>query len=75
MRAMALTSEKGRLKAVRRPEPAPGAGEVLLRVRACGVCRTDLHLVDGDLPAGRALLVPVTRSSASWPPLVLRSAI
>lgn len=58
MRAMALTGEKGKLKAVLRPEPAPGAGEVLLRVRACGVCRTDLHLVDGDLPAGRALLVP-----------------
>jgi propanol-preferring alcohol dehydrogenase len=31
-------------------DPTPGAGEVLLRVRACGVCRTDLHILDGDLP-------------------------
>jgi len=32
------------------PEPAAGAGQVLVRVRACGVCRTDLHVVDGELP-------------------------
>ncbi len=38
--------------------PTPGPGEVLLRVRACGVCHTDLHVVEGDLPAHRLPLVP-----------------
>lgn len=38
------------LRAVDRPVPEPGPGEVLLRVRACGVCRTDLHVAEGDLP-------------------------
>ena len=38
--------------------PSPAAGEVLLRVRACGVCRTDLHVVDGDLPDPKLPLVP-----------------
>jgi propanol-preferring alcohol dehydrogenase len=38
--------------------PQAGAGEVLLRVRACGVCRTDLHIVDGDLPPVRGRIVP-----------------
>ena len=37
---------------------APGPGEVRLRVRACGVCRTDLHVVDGELPARRPVIVP-----------------
>jgi propanol-preferring alcohol dehydrogenase len=39
------------------PEPEPGAGQVLLRVRACGVCRTDLHVVDGELPDPKLPLV------------------
>src|SRR3954451_15830294 len=39
------------------PEPVPGPGQVLLDVRACGVCRTDLHVVDGEVPATRAPLV------------------
>ena len=39
------------LRAAVRPDPAPGPGQVLLRVHACGVCRTDLHVVDGELPA------------------------
>ena len=38
--------------------PIPGPGEVLLRVLACGVCRTDLHIVEGDLPAVRPRIVP-----------------
>ena len=38
--------------------PQPGAGEVLLRVRACGVCRTDLHIVEGELAPRRALIIP-----------------
>ena len=40
------------------PRPEPGPGQVLLRVLACGVCRTDLHIVEGELPALRSGLVP-----------------
>jgi propanol-preferring alcohol dehydrogenase len=40
------------------PEPEPGPGQVRLRVRACAVCRTDLHVVDGDLPRPKLPLVP-----------------
>jgi len=41
-----------------RAVPRPGKHEVLIRVHACGVCRTDLHIVDGELPAAKAALVP-----------------
>lgn len=40
------------------PDPAPGPGQALLRVLACGVCRTDLHVVDGELPHPAVPLVP-----------------
>ena len=40
----------GPLRMVERDTPAPGPGELLIRVLACGVCRTDLHLAEGDLP-------------------------
>ena len=40
------------------PRPEPGPGELLIAVRACGVCRTDLHLVDGELPAARIPVIP-----------------
>jgi propanol-preferring alcohol dehydrogenase len=46
------------LVAEQRPLPVPQPGQLLLRVRACGVCRTDLHVVDGDLPFLGAPLVP-----------------
>jgi len=39
-------------------DPSPGPDEVLLRVRACGICRTDLHIVEGDLPLRRAPVIP-----------------
>ncbi len=39
-------------------QPKPGPGEVLLRVRACGICRTDLHVVEGELPQRRERLIP-----------------
>ena len=48
----------GPLRAVERPEPQPGPGEVRVRVAACGVCRTDLHLAEGDLPPRRPATVP-----------------
>jgi len=40
------------------PDPAPGAHQVLIAVRACGVCRTDLHIVDGELPNPKLPLIP-----------------
>jgi len=46
------------LRAEDRALPTPAADELLIRVRACGVCRTDLHLIEGDLPPHRAPIVP-----------------
>lgn len=46
------------LRLVERPVPVPGADELLVRVRACGVCRTDLHVAEGDLPVHRAGVTP-----------------
>jgi len=40
------------------PRPEPGAGQVLLKVRACGVCRTDLHITEGELPVRRENVIP-----------------
>ena len=40
------------------PRPQPAAGEFLVRVEACGICRTDLHVVEGELPPRRAAVVP-----------------
>jgi propanol-preferring alcohol dehydrogenase len=58
MFAMVLDHPKTRLRAERRATPDPGPGELRLRVCACGVCRTDLHVVDGDLPERRSPLIP-----------------
>ncbi|MDQ3789358.1 MAG: zinc-binding alcohol dehydrogenase family protein, partial [Actinomycetota bacterium] len=55
MRAWRAT---GGLTAHEVPVPEPGPGELLVRVLACGVCRTDLHVVDGDLPVHRPGVVP-----------------
>jgi propanol-preferring alcohol dehydrogenase len=49
---------EGPLHLVELPVPEPGPGEVLLRVLVCGVCRTDLHVVEGDLPQHRRPVVP-----------------
>ncbi|MCX7863752.1 MAG: zinc-dependent alcohol dehydrogenase family protein [Novosphingobium sp.] len=51
MTAMVCDGPGQPLRAEQRALPVPGAGEVLVRVLACGVCRTDLHVVDGDIPA------------------------
>ncbi len=51
-------ADTGPLVAGERPDPVPGRGEVLVRVRVCGVCRTDLHLAEGDLPPRRPGVVP-----------------
>ncbi|WP_395703012.1 zinc-dependent alcohol dehydrogenase family protein [Aquabacterium sp.] len=58
MQAMVLSRLGEPLRLEQRPEPVPGPGELRLRVLACGVCRTDLHLVDGELPQARLPVVP-----------------
>jgi len=58
MRAMVLDPRRRTLQAAVRPDPRPGPGEILIRVHACGVCRTDLHVVDGELPAPKPAVVP-----------------
>jgi propanol-preferring alcohol dehydrogenase len=58
MQAMLLDQPGRPLRAAIRDRPTPGAGQVLIRVHACAVCRTDLHLVDGDLSAPRYPVVP-----------------
>jgi propanol-preferring alcohol dehydrogenase len=58
MLAMALHEAGHPLVAEERPVPRPGAEQVLLKVMACGVCRTDLHVVDGELPNPKPLVVP-----------------
>jgi alcohol dehydrogenase, propanol-preferring len=57
-KCMRLHRPGAQLIAEQRPLPTPQPGQLLLRVRACGVCRTDLHVVDGDLPFLGAPLVP-----------------
>jgi alcohol dehydrogenase, propanol-preferring len=58
MRAMVLDSPGAPLRAAELPRPEPGMGEVLVDVSACGVCRTDLHVVDGELSDPKLPLVP-----------------
>ena len=58
MRAMVLHAPGEPLRAENRPVPRPGPEDVLLRVLACGICRTDLHVVDGELREPRLPLVP-----------------
>jgi propanol-preferring alcohol dehydrogenase len=57
MKAMLLDSPRTSLRISEIPVPVPGAGEILLKVRACGVCRTDLHIVDGELSGPKLPLV------------------
>jgi propanol-preferring alcohol dehydrogenase len=58
MKAMALTKVGAPLELVERKAPAPGPMEARLKVLACGVCRTDLHVVDGELPDVRTPIIP-----------------
>ena len=58
MRAMVLESPGRALRLCEMPQPAYGPEDVLLKVAACGVCRTDLHILDGDLPDPTLPLVP-----------------
>jgi alcohol dehydrogenase, propanol-preferring len=58
MRAAVLDAPSRPLRVADVPDPEPAPGQVLLRVRACGVCRTDLHVTEGDLPVHRLRVVP-----------------
>jgi len=57
MQAMVLEAAGQELKAVSLPVPVPGPDQILLKVLACGVCRTDLHIVDGELTEPKLPLV------------------
>ena len=58
MRAMRLHAAHEKLRCDHLPVPEPGPGQLLVKVRACGVCRTDLHIVDGELTEPKLPLVP-----------------
>lgn len=58
MRAMILEAQGKPLREAELPIPKPNSQQVLIRVRACGVCRTDLHIVDGELTQPKLPLVP-----------------
>jgi propanol-preferring alcohol dehydrogenase len=58
MRAMVLERQRQPLVEATLPDPVPGPGQVLISVHACGVCRTDLHIVDGELTEPKLPLVP-----------------
>jgi len=58
MRAMLLQSPRQPLQAADIPAPRPAATQVLVKIAACAVCRTDLHVVDGELPGPKLPLVP-----------------
>ena len=58
MRAMVLDRPQTPLVLRERSIPQPAAGEILIEIEACGVCRTDLHVVDGELPHPKLPIVP-----------------
>lgn len=58
MYAMVLNALHAPLEWTERPDPLPGPGQIRVRVGACGVCRTDLHVVDGELPDPHLPIIP-----------------
>ncbi len=58
MYAMVLKKLRSPLEWTELPDPQPGPGEIRIRVGACGVCRTDLHVVDGELPHPQVPIIP-----------------
>src|SRR5512147_3072609 len=58
MFAMVLDQPGRKLRPAQLPDPVPAPGQVLVRIKACAVCRTDLHVVDGELPHPKLPLVP-----------------
>jgi propanol-preferring alcohol dehydrogenase len=58
MKAMQLAAPRTELRLVDLADPRPGRGQLLIKVGACGVCRTDLHVVDGELARGKLPIIP-----------------
>jgi propanol-preferring alcohol dehydrogenase len=58
MQAMVLRAPHRALESVSVSRPRPAAGQLLVKVDACGVCRTDLHVIDGELPPARSPIIP-----------------
>src|ERR1041384_3062297 len=58
MRCMVLLEPGRPLVKMERPTPEPGTGQVLVRVEACALCRTDLHVIDGELSDPKLPLIP-----------------
>jgi propanol-preferring alcohol dehydrogenase len=58
MHAMVLRAARSPLEFTRVDDPRPGPGQVVVKVHACGVCRTDLHVIDGELPHARSPVIP-----------------
>jgi propanol-preferring alcohol dehydrogenase len=58
MKAMILQAAGEKLVPVERPDPEPGPGQVRVTITACGVCRTDLHVLDGELPHIKYPIIP-----------------
>lgn len=58
MYAMVLKQPRTALEWTELPEPVPGPGEVRVHIAACGVCRTDLHVIDGELPEPKSPIIP-----------------
>ena len=65
MRAMVLRRPGEALEAMELSDPTPGPGQVRVRVVACGVCRTDLHVVDGELPHPKLLTLAYPLAQAN----------
>ena len=58
MKAMVMRRPGAALVMTDLPDRAPGPGQIRVKVLACGVCRTDLHVLDGDLPPGPFPIIP-----------------
>ena len=58
MKAMILTEPRTLLTPADVPDPSPGPGQILIKVHTCAVCRTDLHVIDGELPNPKLPLIP-----------------
>ena len=58
MKAMVFEGQRGTLRCRELEDPQPGPGQVLIQVRACAVCRTDLHVIDGELKQPKLPLIP-----------------
>ena len=58
MRAMVFDGSGPVLREMDLPDPMPGPGQLLINIHTCGVCRTDLHLVDGELPNPKRPVIP-----------------